>query len=269
VIDTHCHLSDPKFDGDRADALSRAWQAGLSAVVEIADAEPMWAPARALAEAHPGRVWWAPGFHPYVADKFDEGLPSRVREALSHPQAVALGEIGLDYFKHCAVPRDRQKDVFSALAAAGFSAGKPLILHCRESDAASTDAQEDMLSILRGLLPPSGGGGSVRGVAHCFQGTIDNARRFIDLGFMIGIDAPVTYPKAESLREMVRALPLSSLVLETDSPYLPPQERRGQRNEPSFLPAVADAVARAKGVPPADVVRLSTVNARRLYGFPS
>jgi TatD DNase family protein len=213
------------------------------------------------------RVWWAAGFHPYVADRHTPDTPRKIKEALRHPRAVALGEIGLDYYKHCSVPRPRQLEVFEALARAGAEADKPLILHCREADLSSTDAQEDMLKLERVFHLPSPVSHlpAVRGVAHCFQGTIDNALRFISLGFMIGVDAPLTYPKAQSLRDMAAALPLESLVLETDSPYLPPQDRRGKRNEPSYLPSVAAALGLAKKVPVDQIVRATTENAERLY----
>jgi TatD DNase family protein len=234
-------------------------------LVEIADKEEDWDKARALAESDP-RVWWTPGFHPYVADKFTPETPGRLKAALRHPRAVAAGEMGLDYYKHCAVPRERQIEAFTALARAAVESGKPLVLHCREADAASTRAQEDMLAVLASL-PPFWGEGKVRGVAHCFQGTIDNAKRFITLGFLIGIDGPVTYPKGEAVRALAAALPLESLVLETDSPYLPPQAHRGRRNEPSYLPAVAHAVAAARGLSVEEVSRATTANAHKLYGF--
>jgi TatD DNase family protein len=312
LIDTHCHLSDPAFDGDREAVLERAWAAGLSAVVEVADTEENWAKARNLAEHPSGRVWWAVGFHPYVADRFEAATITRLKEALRHPRAVAVGEIGLDYFKHCAVPRPRQREVFESLARCGVEEGKPLILHCRESSPDSIEAWTDMLSILDRIFPssqcrslkvchpgesrgPGPNADSVKpfqtldtgfrrydglserhcpnatapvpGVAHCFQGTSEIGRRLVDMGFFLGIDAPVTYPKAESLRAVLRGLPLESLVLETDSPYLPPQARRGGRNEPSFLPAVGEAVARDRGVPTETVARATTSNAGRLYNF--
>jgi TatD DNase family protein len=283
LVDTHCHLCDPKFDEDRGAALERAWAAGLAGVVEIADGESRWEAARRLAESDP-RVWWSAGFHPYEAGKFDPGLPARLKEALAHPRAVAAGEIGLDYYKHCDVPRDVQRKVFSALAAAAAEAGKPLVLHCREADYTSTDAQEDMLRILGDLFQPRHpgesrdpeaqalgpgfrrGDGQIRGVAHCFQGTVEHARRFIALGFLIGIDAPVTYASGP-VRPLAEALPLDALVLETDSPYLPPKDRRGRRNEPSFLTAVAQETARIKGLSFEEVARTTARNAGRLYGI--
>lgn len=271
LVDTHCHLSDAAFDGDRPEALARAWSAGLAALVEIADTREGWDKARLLAESD-SRVWWTPGFHPYVAAGFTPDTPRELKEALRHPRAVAAGEIGLDYYKHCTVPRERQLQVFEALVCAALEAGKPLVLHCREADGAATQAQEDMLSHLEKVfLSPQSSALSpdskVRGVAHCFQGTVAHAQRFVALGFMIGIDGPVTYPKGEAIRALAREIPLESLVLETDSPYLPPQKKRGTRNEPSLLPAVAQSVAEARGVPVEEVARASVANAERLYGI--
>lgn len=264
LVDTHCHLSDAAFDGDRAAAVERAWAAGLAALVEIADMREGWDKARLLAESDP-RIWWTPGFHPYVADRFTPDTPRALTEALRHPRAVAAGEIGLDYYKHCAVPRERQLQVFEALVRAAQEAGKPLVLHCREADGAATLAQDDMLSLLEKVF--TGPASRPRGVAHCFQGTVTHAKRFVSLGFMIGIDGPVTYPKGEAIRVLAREVPLESLVLETDSPYLPPQKKRGTRNEPSLLPAVAQAVAEARGISMEEVARASVTNAERLYGI--
>lgn len=271
IIDTHAHLSDPAFDLDREETLARARAAGVGIVVDIADTEEGWSKSRALSE-HPSRsVWWSVGFHPYVADRFNEGTPARVREALRHPRAVALGEIGLDYFKHCAVPRPRQREVFDVLARLGREEGKPLVLHCREASPDSTECQRDMLEILRnvfsGVPASDGAGGKCPGVMHCFQGTAEFAREFLALGFLIGVDAPVTYPKAEPLRGVLAGVPLSSLVVETDCPYLPPQSRRGKRNEPAFLTEVVGALAKVKGVSTEEMGRTTSENARHLYNF--
>ena len=266
LIDTHCHLCDPAFDGDREAALERAWAAGLAAVIEVADSEEGWAKARALSEHASGRVWWSAGLHPYHAGRFDPDLCRRLADALRHPRAVAVGEIGLDYYKHCDAPRPLQIEVFEKLARAGSEAGKPIVLHCREAAADSTDAQRDMLAALKGVFPGPGAG---RGVMHCFQGTAEFARAFVELGFLIGVDGPVTYPKAEGLRGALRELSTDVLLLETDSPYLPPQSHRGRRNEPSFLPAVAEALARMRDSTVAEVAAAASRNARQLFALPT
>jgi TatD DNase family protein len=264
LIDTHAHLADAAFDADRDDVLRRARAAGVGVVVEIGEEEARWPKARALADRFPGVVYWCAGFHPYYAGQADEGLGARLRAALSHPACVGVGEIGLDYHRPDPAP-EVQRRVFAALARAALEAGKPLVLHCRDA-AGEERAQRDMLDVLDavGASP----GPAPVGVAHCFQGTIDNARRFVERGFLIGVDAPITYPKAAALRAMIATVPLTALVLETDCPYLPPQSHRGKRNEPAHVPAVAAALAALLGAPPADVAAATTRNARRLYRLP-
>jgi TatD DNase family protein len=262
LVDTHAHLSDPQFDPDREEALLRAFEQGVGGLVEIADNESEWPKARALAERHPGRLFWSAGLHPHYADKWDDGLPARLRDACRHPQLVAVGEIGLDYFRN-PLPPELQRKTFAAALRVAVEADKPVVLHCREKDPASASAQEDMLAILKDAFP---GTSSVpRGVAHCFQGRLDFAKAFMALGFFIGVDGPLTYPNASPLRALFRELPLDRIVLETDSPYLPPQDRRGGRNEPSFIEAVARALAALKGVAVEDVRERTSANAEKLY----
>ncbi len=265
LIDTHAHLADAAFDADRDDVLRRAREAGVGIVVEIGEEEAQWAKARALAERFPGVVYWCAGFHPYCADRADAGLTARLAEALRHPACVAVGEIGLDYHRPEPAP-EVQRRVFADLARTALAAGKPLVLHCRDA-AGEERAQRDTLDILDAVgAPPTS---APVGVAHCFQGTIENARRFVERGFLIGVDAPITYPKAAELRAMVATVPLASLVIETDCPYLPPQSHRGKRNEPAHVPAVASALGTLFGVSPAEIAAVTTGNARRLYRLPA
>ncbi len=266
IIDTHAHIADKQFDADRAEVVARAKAAGLGAVIEIADNEAEWARARTLAEAFPSYIWWTVGFHPHHADQADPGLRERMREALRHAQAVAVGEIGLDYFRN-PVPREVQLKTFESLLLLAMEEDKPMVIHCREADKSSRQAQDDLLKIFQKYLvpPPPEEKHPPVGVLHCFQGNSEFAAACSALGFMFGVDGPLTYPKAEDLRAVFSGLPLDSIVLETDSPYLPPQNRRGQRNEPSYLPAVAEELARLKNLPLDEVHRLTTQNARRLY----
>lgn len=262
VIETHTHLTDEQFDADRDQVLSRARAAGIELFVEIGEDEPQWPKARALAEKHPD-VYWTAGFHPYYAIKADGGLVQRLEEVLRHPRCVAVGEIGLDYHRDDS-PRDVQQRVLEDLVKAAVRAGKPIILHCRESGPGKTDAQRDMMMILKSV-PPSTPDTAPSGVAHCFQGSEETARALIDRGFMIGVDAPITYPAAGPLRALMATLPLESLVLETDSPYLPPQSHRGKRNEPAHIPAIAKALADLKQVSIDTIATTTSKNARRLF----
>lgn len=263
-IETHTHLTDEQFDGDRDLVLSRARDAGVELFVEIGEDEPQWPKARALAEKHPD-VYWTAGFHPYYAIKADQGLVQRLEEAVRHPRCVAIGEIGLDYHRDDS-PRDVQQRVLEDLVKTSVRTKKPLILHCRESGPGKTEAQRDMLGVLKSVPAPVPGA-SPAGVAHCFQGSEETAHALIERGFMLGVDAPITYPAATPLRALFAALPLDSLVLETDSPYLPPQSHRGKRNEPTHIPAIAKALADLKHVPIETIATATTANARRLFQF--
>lgn len=258
-IETHTHLTDDQFDEDRDPALYRARAAGIELFVEIGEDEPQWSRARALAEKH-SDVYWTAGFHPYYAIKADGELVQRLEDAVRHPRCVAVGEIGLDYHRDDS-PRDVQQRVLDDLVKAAVRAKKPMILHCRESGPGKTEAQRDMRAILTSVAPLS----RPAGVAHCFQGTEDTAHALIDRGFLLGVDAPITYPAAAGLRALFATLPLDSLVLETDSPYLPPQSHRGKRNEPAHLPAVAKALADLMRLPIETIAAATTANAKRLF----
>lgn len=265
-IETHTHLTDEQFDLDRDLVLSRARDAGVELFVEIGEDEPQWPKARALAEKHPD-VYWTAGFHPYYAVKADDGLVQRLEEAVRHPRCVAVGEIGLDYHRDDS-PQDVQQRVLADLVKAAVRTKKPIILHCRESGPNKTEAQRDMLAILKSVSPSSSAA-VPSGVAHCFQGSEETARALIERGFMIGVDAPITYPAAGALRALMATLPLESLVLETDSPYLPPQSHRGKRNEPTHLPAIAKALADVKHATIETIATATSINARRLFKLSS
>ncbi|HRY29206.1 MAG TPA: TatD family hydrolase [Elusimicrobiota bacterium] len=271
LIDTHAHLNDKQFDADRDEVLKRAFDAGVGAVVEIADQESEWSRARGLAERHPGRVWWTAGLHPHHAGKVEKDMAWRLRDAVKHPQCVAVGEIGLDYYRNPVPPYDQQK-VFFECAQAAAESKKPLVIHCRESDAASCAAQDDMLSVLKSFFTGAPGTANPPpGVLHCFQGNLDFARACLEMGFYIGVDGPLTYPNAAALREIIGEIPMDRLVLETDCPYLAPQSRRGRRNEPSYIRETAAALAKVKDVSVEQVEQQTARNAEQLYrlGFSS
>ena len=259
LFDTHVHLCDPRFDEDRAAVLGRARAAGVGALVEIADGPQEWDKALALAEANPGFVLCTLGLHPYHADAWRPELAAELAVAARRPGVVAVGEIGLDFAK-CEVPRERQREAFLGMLEAAAGLGLPVVIHCR-------DAYADLLPLLRERFPAPPSGRRYHGVVHCFSGNADEARECAALGFALGADGPVTYPKNDALRAALVGAGLGALVLETDSPWLPPQKKRGQRCEPADVAAVAARLAEAFGVPETELARVTTGNARELYGL--
>jgi TatD DNase family protein len=260
-VDTHAHLGDPQFDADRDAVLARAEMAGVTRLVEIADSPDEWDRAVRLARARPASSRCALGLHPYYADRYDGAFPARLRAALdAAPEAVAIGEIGLDYAK-AQVPRDAQLRAFRALLAAAREWDYPVVIHCR-------DAYADLVPLLRELFPAPPSGRRFWGVVHCFSGTPDEAEACAALGFALGADGPVTYKKNDALREAFRRAGPGVAVLETDCPYLPPQSARGKRNEPAAIPEIAAKLAEVWGVPLAEAAAATTRNAADLYRWP-
>ncbi|MDP3542832.1 MAG: TatD family hydrolase [Elusimicrobiota bacterium] len=259
-IDTHAHLGDAQFDADRDSVFERASAAGVTRIVEIADHPDEWGRAVAIARARPGMARCTLGLHPYYADLFDDAFLPRLRAALdAAPEAVAIGEIGLDYAR-AEIPHDVQRRAFEALAAAAKSWDVPVVVHCR-------DAFDDLLSILStvyGQRPA----GRFWGVIHCFTGNPEQARDCLRLGFALGADGPVTYKKNDALREAFRLAGPDATVLETDSPYLPPQSNRGKRNEPAAILEIAAKLAEVWDVPLDEAGRRTSAAAAALYRWP-
>jgi TatD DNase family protein len=254
-VDTHAHLHDPAFDGDRPAVLARARAAGVAAFLTIGTDVATSEAALRLAAAEPD-VYAAVGIHPHDARTADAAALDRLAVLARVPRVVAVGELGLDYYRDHS-PRPVQRTALVAQLGLAHAVGKPVLLHCREAHA-------DLLDICRAEHV-----GTVGGILHCFSGDLAVARQGLDLGLLISIAGPVTYPSARRLGEVVRALPLDRLVVETDCPYLPPQPWRGQRNEPAYLPVTAARVAELLGVPLETVAAATTDNAARLLGLPT
>mgnify|MGYP001574461767 CR=1 FL=1 len=260
-IDTHTHLGDPQFDADRDAVFDRATAAGVGRLVEIADHPDEWTRAAAIARARPERVRCALGLHPYYADQYDDGFLTRLQKALQEtPEAVAIGEIGLDYAK-TEIPHDVQLRAFTALATAGRDWNVPLVVHCR-------DAYNDLVPALRNIFSDKPDNHRFWGVIHCFTGTPADADDCVNLGFALGADGPITYKKNDVLREAFRRAGPDVTVLETDCPYLPPQSSRGKRNEPAAIPEIAAKLAEIWSIPIEDLARRTSANAASLYRWP-
>jgi TatD DNase family protein len=258
LFDTHAHLTDPKFAGEAAAVVERAVAAGVREMLALGYDLPSSEAAVELARAFPGRVHAAVGLHPHEADTAWQELLPRLRELANDPAVVAVGEIGLDAYRGFASEAN-QRRLLAAQLELALEVGKPVCVHSRAAESAIVVPLREFAhaAVGRGIATP--------GVMHCFGGTLEQAQPFIEAGFLVSLAGPVTYPKNDEARRLAAGLPARSLVIETDSPYLPPQGMRGKRNEPAYIIETARAVAAARGVSFAEVARLTTENARRAF----
>ncbi|MHB2025581.1 MAG: TatD family hydrolase [Elusimicrobiota bacterium] len=256
-FDTHVHLGDSAFDADREETLNRARSAGVIRIAEIADAPKEWPGALALSRARPLQVSCALGLHPYYADELSPDILSDLALKSRLPEVAAIGEIGLDYVKS-SVPEKIQIAAFTALLSMSLENEKPVVIHCR-------GAYADLRSVISRLCPKPPSRHRFWGVIHCFSGDAQDAAFLSGAGFALGVDGPVTYPKNTALRQALHHAGIGCLVLETDSPYLPPQSARGKRNDPSAIPEIANKTAEIFGLPLAEVAQITFKNGRDLY----
>lgn len=254
LFDTHTHLHFPQFADDLGAVLERARSAGVRRLLTVGTDPETSRAALALAGREPD-IWASVGIHPHDAGGADGEALAEIERLAGAPRVVAVGEIGLDYFRNLA-PRDAQERAFRAQLRLARRLGKPVLIHCR-------NAHDDVLEIL-----DEEGAREVGGIMHCFSGDVAIARRSVDLGFLVSLAGPVTYPHARALPEVARFVPADRLVIETDCPYLPPQGHRGRRNEPAYLTLTAARVAELRGEPPERLAARLTANARGLLGVP-
>jgi len=262
LIDTHAHLDFSQFDADRPEVIARAQEAGVEVIVNAGAGLEASQAGVALAETYP-QVYAAVGVHPHEAKTLNEDVLEELRALAQHPKVVAIGEMGLDYYRDRS-PRPVQRQAFQQQLALAGELGKPIIVHDRE-------AHQDVMNMLRQWIreghQPSATGHQPVGVMHCFSGDLPMAREAIKMGFYISIPGPVTFTNDRRLPELVRALPLERLVIETDCPYLTPHPYQGKRNEPAYVRLVAEAIAQIKGIPLEQVAHITTANARALFGL--
>lgn len=238
-----------QFKDDRDEVVARARAAGVGEMLNVGYDPASLGRTIAVTERYPG-VFGALGIHPHHAADWSEDLEKQLKEAVLRKKILAVGEIGLDYYRDLS-PRERQRDVFKRQIGIALYFKKPIIVHCRE-------AFPDVMRILR-----EEGASEVGGIFHAFPGGLAEAGEVLELGFLIGIGGPLTY-KSSRLPETASRLPSSAFILETDCPYLPPEPYRGKRNEPAYVGLVRDKLAALRGVDPADVERAAEVNYRRL-----
>ena len=253
LFDTHVHLHFPDFVADLDEVMTRARAAGVRGMVTIGTNAETSRAAVAIAERDPD-VWASVGLHPHDAESGDESLFAELERLAASPRVVALGEMGLDFFRNLS-PRPVQEAAFRRQIALARALRKPVLVHCR-------DAHAETLALLA-----EEGVNDVGGIMHCFSGDVEIARRCLDLGLLVSLAGPVTYPNARALPDVARFVPADRLVVETDCPYLPPQPYRGKRNEPSYLVITAARVADLRKESLDELAPRMTENALRVFGI--
>jgi TatD DNase family protein len=254
LLDSHAHLDDAQYDGDRNAVLDRARAAGLKYLLCISGASGPddLASAVPIAEQHDW-IFASVGIHPHEAQRATPAHFDRLPEAAQNSNVIAVGEIGLDYhYDHS--PRDVQKSVLIRQLEIARELRLPVIIHCRE-------AWEDLTAIVDAHWKSAG----IGGILHCFSGHLAETRRFIEWGFLISFAGTLTFKKAEEQRAIARDLDLSSLLVETDCPYLSPVPHRGKRNEPSFVIETARVLAKERGISEAEMGAQLIRNFERLF----
>lgn len=254
LFDTHAHLNDAAFDIDREEVIKRAKEKfNVHLIVNVGYNRETIPGCLELAETH-DFIYAAIGWHPHDADRLRDEDLDWLEELTQHKKVVALGEMGLDFYRDHS-PRDIQARVFRRQIALAKKVKMPIIIHNRE-------AHSDVLRILKEERAEE-----VGGVMHCFSGDWETAKECLDLGFYIGLGGPITFKKADDLREVARKIPLDRLVIETDCPYLAPEPKRGKRNEAGYVSFVAEKLAVIRGMSPEQLARQTTENACRLFNL--
>jgi TatD DNase family protein len=251
LVDSHAHLDFPQFDADRNAVIARAREAGLTAIVNIGTNLASSRASVALAEEY-DFIYATVGIHPHDAEAADQKALEELRSLAEHPKVVAIGEIGLDYYRDYA-PRPAQRQAFRDQLALASALRRPVVIHSRE-------AHGEVFVALHNW--------DGRGVLHTYAAGLERLEEAIEMGFSIGISGPVTFSNADHLRAVAREVPLDRLLVETDCPYLTPAPHRGRRNEPAYVKYVAETIAEVRDESIERIAGITTENTRRLFQLP-
>ena len=259
-LDSHCHLTADRYDEDRGDVIARAFAGGVDQLIAIGSGYGLAGNAQAMAlAASDERIFATVGVHPHEASEHDDESRTSLRQWLAAPKVIAVGECGLDYH-YMNSPAEVQRSVFAEQVALARELDLPVSIHVRGDE---PNAYDELLDIWIGE-----GHGEVRGVLHCYTGTLEFALRALDHGFSVSFSGIVTFKKSGALREVARGLPLEHLLVETDAPFLAPQRHRGKRNEPAWVAEVGETLAELHGMEAPEVARITSANARELFRLP-
>lgn len=253
LFDSHCHLENGRFEADLAEVMARMEDAGVRRCILAGSDMETSEQIVKLAQTYPN-VYGVVGIHPHDAKTWTDDCAGRIADWVKEEHIVGVGEIGLDYYYDHS-PRDVQQEVFVKQLLLARALGMPAVFHVR-------DAHGDVLSLLRAHrneLPA--------GVVHCYSGSVESAREYLDMGFYISFAGPITFKNANKLLDAAQYVPSDRILVETDSPYLAPVPMRGRRNEPAFVAYVAQKVAELRGITTEELAEIATRNTCRLFGI--
>ena len=259
LVDSHCHLTWESFDDDREAVIGRMTEAGVRQAVVVATGVDDARAVGAVCDAHEG-LYPTAGIHPNDLPEDLDGALTALEELLRDGGRVAVGETGLDYYRD-RVPPETQRRAFEAQIRMALRWDLPVIVHIRDQEGRQA-AYDDVATCIEAHE-------GLRGVIHCFTGSAEHARRYVDAGFYVSFSGILTFPKGENVREAARAVPIEQTLVETDAPFLAPKPYRGKRNEPAYVAEVARALGPLKGLSEADVRRITSRNARKLFRLPA
>jgi TatD DNase family protein len=266
LIDSHAHIDSERYADDRAAMLGRAWEAGVGAVLAIGIGEGPAQMQQALdicrqfnGQPNLPRLYASAGVYPHNTHEADDAALSKLDSLLAEPEVIACGEIGLDYY-HEGASHDVQRQGLIRQLEIAAARKRPILIHCRPKDD-TTDAWDDLFEVLEAHWRPTGLGG----VMHCFGGGWEQARRSLDMGFLVSFAGNVTYPKAQPLRDVAARMPLDGVLVETDAPWLAPAPNRGKRNEPAWVAQTAQVLAGLLDVEAEEMAAATTKNFLRLF----
>jgi TatD DNase family protein len=254
-VDTHCHLSNDRFNPDRLDVIARAARSGVTRVIDVAFSPRMWAMTRSLAAREPGRIAFTIGLHPTNVDVWTDAVGDQIRLELQRGGACAVGETGLDYYWD-ASHRDSQMASFATHLDLALEFGLPVVIHMRGG------VEMDVRSVIEARRAP-------HCVFHSFEGSRNMLGWILENGWTVGVGGLMSRRSAKELRAMLTDFPLENVVLETDSPYLSPTGWPDKRNSPETIPIIAEHLARLRGVDIAEIASITTESAQRIFGLDS
>jgi TatD DNase family protein len=269
LIDSHAHLDSPRYDEDREAMLARALESGVGAVLAIGIGEGPTEMHQALDlcrafNGKPGmpKLYASAGIYPHNTPEADDAALTMLDNLLAESEVIACGEIGLDYY-HEGAPHPVQREGLIRQFEIAAARKRPILIHCRPKDG-ETDAWDDLFAILDEHWKPTGLGG----IMHCFGGGWEQARRSLDLGFLVSFAGNLTYPKAQPIRDVAARMPLDGVLVETDAPWLAPATLRGKRNEPAWVTQTAQTLAAVLGVTGDELAAATTKNFAHLFHLP-